>query len=102
MRVIILGTESCPHCRAVLRLLESIKDESISYGYMEMSIFFQTLTDEDKTRLLKRIQSKPIHLPLVLVKKQNNTWDYLDCSKYTKNLLLKYTKDIVNVKRSSH
>ena len=97
MRLIILGSKTCPHCRALLKLMSEVKESNVSYAYLEIDNFLKELTDEDKMKLFKRFQVKPIQLPLVLIKSINNpNWTQIQFGEFTRQLILKYAKDNVN------
>lgn len=91
MRVIFLGTKTCPHCRALVRLLEESKSK-ISYAYLDLEIYIKRLTESQRSQLISKFRTSPLTLPVVLVK-QDKEWKFKDCGQFTQKLILRQAKE---------
>lgn len=91
MRVVFLGTKTCPHCRALVRLLEASKS-NISYAYLDLEIYIKRLTETQRSQLISKFKTTPLSLPIVLIK-QDNQWKFKDCGEFTQKLILRHAKE---------
>lgn len=94
MRVIILGSVNCPHCRALVRLLKSVQDIT-SISYVEFEHFLNhSLSTEDKEKFIDKYKTTSINLPLSFYN-NGSGWKQLQTENYTKRLLVRYAKELV-------
>lgn len=64
---------------------------------MELDEFFKGLSDNEKIQMMRRFQTQPLHLPLVLASDgSDKPWFQLNVEQYTKKLLVRYTKETIN------
>lgn len=95
MKFIILGFPSCPHCRALMRLFKETQD-ICDVGYIDLSTMINNhMSESDKMLYIERLQSAPIALPYVLLKRDDK-WEQVDLSNFTRSLIMRYSKQITS------